>query len=152
MTQSQPTTSAIVVMADDDQDDCDLVMDAWSEVRPDIEMRCVNNGQQLIDLLEHMANERGVLPAVVLLDLNMPMVDGWTALASLKQNTRLRRIPVVVFTTSAVEDHVHAAYDMHAAGFVTKPTSYRGLVDAVAGIDRYWLTTVTPPPPGPGTY
>ena len=50
-----------------------------------------------------------------------------------------------MFTTSAVEDHVHTAYDIQAAGFVTKPTSYRGLVDAVPGIDRYWLTTVTTP-------
>lgn len=145
MTQTHSTAPGIVVMADDDRDDCDLVTDAWRDVRPDVEITCVYNGQQLLDLLESMANERGVLPAVVLLDLNMPMVDGWATLAALKQNTRLMRIPIVVFTTSAVEDHVHAAYEMQAAGFVTKPTSYRALVNTVAGIDQYWFSTVTTP-------
>jgi two-component system response regulator len=149
MKQTDSTVPGTVVMADDDRDDCDLVVDAWRDVRAGVDITCVYNGQQLLDLLEGMADEREGLPAVVLLDLNMPMVDGWAALAALKQNPRLRRIPIVVFTTSAVEDHVDTAYDMQAAGFVTKPTSYRGLVNVIAGIDRYWLATVTTPNQAP---
>jgi len=78
----------------------------------------------------------------VLLDSNMLLLDGWGTLAVLKQRPSLRAVPVVIFTTSSVGDHVALAYDMQAAGFVTKPSSYRDLVDIVSGIDRYWFATV----------
>ncbi len=146
MTTGQQPPSVLVVIADDDHDDCTLVVDAWTEIRGDINTRCVANGRELLDFLNTITAVDGTLPAVVLLDLNMPLMDGWATLAALKQDATLRSVPVIVFTTSSVPEHVRDAYDLQAAGFVTKPSSYHELVSVLTGIDQYWLSTVTPPP------
>lgn len=138
-----PTPRPVVIVADDDVDDLSLITDAWNEVRTSIEIKRALNGRELLDMLERLITNGDPLPAVVLLDLNMPFLDGWEVLSQMKQHSELRSIPVVVFTTSSVPEHVQKAYDMQAAGFVTKPTTYRALIEAIDDIDRYWLTTVS---------
>jgi CheY-like chemotaxis protein len=132
----------IVIVTDDDSDDFTLVCDAWEEVSPSVDVVHAENGQRLFEVLTGGAGERPVVPALILLDLNMPVVDGWEALASLKEHRVFKSIPTVIFTTSSVPEHVRRAYEMQAAGFVTKPLSYRDLVDSVSSLDKYWFTTV----------
>ncbi len=108
-------------------------------------MECVSNGRHLLNLLETSAANHAALPTLVLLDLNMPLVDGWAALKTLKQHPTLRSIPIVIFTTSAVREHVYTAYEMQAAGFITKPSSYRELVKIITTLDQYWIATVRTP-------
>lgn len=143
--RSRRTAPGSVVIADDDPDDRDLIVDAWRDVRPGIAMECVSNGRHLLNLLETSAANHAALPTLVLLDLNMPLVDGWAALRTLKQHPTLRSIPIVIFTTSAVREHVYTAYEMQAAGFITKPSSYRELVKIITTLDQYWIATVRTP-------
>jgi len=133
------THENIVVVAEDDTDDYLLIEDAWTEVSPSIHLVRAENGRHLLELLAGMAPERRVCPAIVLLDLNMPLVDGWGALAALKEHDDLKSIPVVILTTSSVPDHVCRAYNMQAAGFITKPASYRELVDKISCLHSYWF-------------
>jgi len=84
------------------------------------------------------------MPGLILLDLNMPIVDGWEALDAIKAHDDLKGIPTVVLTTSSAPDHVCRAYAIHAAGFITKPSSYRRLVEMTMTAHSYWFETTTP--------
>ncbi len=108
--------------------------------------------EQLLDYL----NRRGrwanpadaPRPGVVLLDLNMPRMDGREALAAIKADPALRRIPIVVLTTSRAEADVLRSYDLGANSFITKPVTFGGLVEAMRVLGRYWIEIVELPPEG----
>jgi two-component system response regulator len=83
---------------------------------------------------------------LILLDLNMPRKDGREAMEEIKANPLWRRIPVVVMTTSKTEEDILRSYDIGAAGFVTKPITFVGLVEVIRGLEDYWVQTVRLPP------
>jgi chemotaxis family two-component system response regulator Rcp1 len=84
-------------------------------------------------------------PDLVLLDLNLPKVDGREVLAAMKNNPDLRRIPVVVLTTSKAEQDVYRSYDLHANSYITKPVDFDQFIKVVQTIEEFWLTIVTLP-------
>ena len=84
-------------------------------------------------------------PGIILLDLNMPRKDGREALMEIKSDPRLRRIPVVVLTTSKAEEDVLRSYDLGVSGYITKPVSFEGLVEVMRVIGRYWFDIVQLP-------
>jgi CheY-like chemotaxis protein len=140
-----------VLMADDDEDDRLLARDAFLECGIDAELRFVEDGEELLDYL----NKRGIYamqaaptPAFILLDLNMPRKDGREALAAIKEHPLLRRIPVVVLTTSRAEEDVKRSYDLGVSSFISKPSSFESLVDLVRTLSHYWLNTVRLPAGG----
>jgi two-component system response regulator len=141
-------------MAEDDPDDRLLAAEALREGRGGGELRFVEDGEQLLDYLRRRGRwadpAQSPRPALVLLDLNMPRMDGREALAALKADPELRRIPVVVLTTSRARDDVAVSYDLGASSFITKPSTFGGLVKAMRALGDYWMDIVQLPPPGGG--
>lgn len=138
-----------ILMADDDEDDRLLALDALKEGRVLNNLHCVEDG---IELLEYLRREgkfsdpaSSPRPSLILLDLNMPRMDGREALQHIKADPNLRSIPVVILTTSKEEEDMIRGYDLGAASYITKPVNFEGLVDLMRAIGRYWIEFVELP-------
>ncbi|MEM7288456.1 MAG: response regulator [Actinomycetota bacterium] len=142
--------SITIVLADDDPDDRLLAREALEESRLANELVTVEDGAELLDYLlrqgEYADREPGN-PGLVLLDLNMPRMDGREALAAIKAHESLRSIPVVVLTTSKAEEDILRTYDLGVNSFITKPVSFEELVTVMRDLGRYWLEIVELPTP-----
>ena len=151
MSQLDPLRKPVtILMADDDEEDCELARDALQDARLANEMRFVYDGQELIDYLRREGPYADPAadaprPGIILLDLNMPKKDGREALAEIKADESLRQIPVVVLTTSKDEEDVLRTYELGVNSFITKPVTFAGLVDAMRGFARYWFELVELP-------
>jgi CheY-like chemotaxis protein len=138
-----------VLAAEDDPDDRLLVREAFVEANLDCNLDFVEDGNALLDYLLQRgayAGKTGARPRLILLDLNMPGKDGREALAELKAHPELRRIPVVVMTTSKSEDDIVQSYELGGNSFVVKPLTFDGLVEVVEMLGKYWLELVELPP------
>jgi CheY-like chemotaxis protein len=139
----------VILLADDDSDDRLLVKDAVAECALPAEVMFVENGEELLDYLfrkgKYTAQALAPRPGLILLDLNMPKKDGREALEVIKSDPTLRRIPVVVFTTSKADTDIAGLYDLGANSFVTKPVQFDRLVTVIAQLSRYWFETVELP-------
>jgi CheY-like chemotaxis protein len=142
----------LILMADDDEDDRLMARDALRAGRLANELRFVVDGEDLLDYLRqrgaYAAPGAAPRPGLVLLDLNMPRKDGREALAEIKADPELRRIPVVVLTTSRAEEDVLRSYDLGVNSFVTKPVRFDELVRVMSALGRYWFEVVELPPDG----
>lgn len=135
-----------VLMADDDEDDRLLARDAFEECDADVDLRFVEDGEELLDYLHGHGRFTGApRPSLILLDLNMPRKDGREALAAIKSHPSLRRIPVVVISTSKAEEDVTRSYDLGVSSFVSKPVTYESLLALVRTLSHYWFETVRLP-------
>ena len=113
-------------------------------------MICVEDGEELLDYLfgtGSYVDHPPQRPGLILLDLNMPRVDGREALARIKQDPTLKRIPIVILTTSEADEDIVQTYDLGVNSFITKPVSYNGLVEVMRGLGHYWLEIVALPAP-----
>ena len=141
--------SIVILMADDDADDRLLARDAFHECQLDRELEFVENGEELMDYLRHhgkyAARPDERLPGLILLDLNMPRKDGREALQEIKSDPELRRIPVVIFTTSRADTDIGRVYDLGANSFITKPVAFDALVEVMRALGQYWINTVELP-------
>ncbi|BBO16558.1 two-component system response regulator [Candidatus Brocadia pituitae] len=141
--------SITILMADDDPDDRFMTKDAFKETRLLNDLRFVENGEELIDYLRRRGKYVDVKdsprPGLILLDLNMPRKDGREALAEIKADTDLRRIPVVILTTSKAEEDVVRTYNLGSNSYITKPVSFEGLVTTIKALTDYWLEIVQLP-------
>ncbi|MHC5539877.1 response regulator [Singulisphaera rosea] len=139
-----------ILMADDDDDDREFAREALEESRLRNHIHFVNDGEQLLDYLFHRGGYADhpdvVRPDLILLDLNMPRMDGREALRVIKETHELRQIPVVVLTTSKAEADIYRSYDLGANSFITKPVSFAGLVEVMRNLGRYWFEIVDLPP------
>ena len=139
-----------ILLADDDADDRMLAKDALKESRLANDLRFVENGEELMEYLRRQgqfADEgKSPTPGLILLDLNMPRKDGREALREIKADPDLRRIPIIVLTTSKAEEDIYRTYDLGANSFITKPVSFEGLVAVMRDIGRYWIEIVELPP------
>lgn len=144
----------VILMADDDQEDCLLVRDALEESRLANELHFVHDGEELLRYLRRQGEYADIAnsprPGLILLDLNMPRKDGREALADIKADPALRRIPVVVLTSSKAEEDVLRTYDLGVNSYVTKPVTFASLVDVMKAIGRYWFEIVELPGNGGG--
>lgn len=138
-----------IVVADDDADDRLLIKDAFAEARLANPVDFVTDGEELIDYLKcagRFTSRAGQPPpGLILLDLNMPRMDGRTALGVIKNDPSLRRIPVVVLTTSKAEEDILRTYDLGVSSFITKPVTFDALVALVRTIKQYWIELVALP-------
>ena len=150
MSEQPPVRPITILMAEDDEDDRLLTQEAMEEARVINELRFVEDGQELLDYLRQRGRfaEPGAAPrpGLILLDLNMPRMDGRQALERIKADPELRRIPVVVLTTSKAEEDILRSYDLGAASFITKPVTFASLVQVVRTLDHYWTGIVQLPP------
>jgi CheY-like chemotaxis protein len=139
-----------ILLADDDEEDRELTRDALQDARLANEMRFAVDGQDLMDYLKREGayadpSVDAPRPGIILLDLNMPKKDGREALAEIKADPSLRRIPIVVLTTSKDEEDVFRTYDLGVSSFITKPVTFAGLVDVMRTWTRYWFELVELP-------
>jgi CheY-like chemotaxis protein len=136
----------IVLVAEDDPDDCLLVREAWQENHLPSEIRFVSDGEELMDYLKRRGPYSGPAwsprPDLILLDLNMPRKDGREALKEIKSDPALRQIPVVVLTTSESEEDIARTYDLGVNSFIVKPVSFEKVVDLMRMIHTYWFEVV----------
>ena len=138
-----------ILMADDDEDDCQLTKEAWEGNELANDLRFVKDGEELLDYLEHRGQYSDPAdspsPGLILLDLNMPRKDGREALQEIKASPELRRIPIVVLTTSKAEEDIIRSYDLGASSYITKPVTFEGLVETVQHLEQYWFAAVELP-------
>jgi CheY-like chemotaxis protein len=139
-----------ILLADDDEEDRELTRDALQDARLANEMKFVVDGQDLMDYLRRTGRYAdpsvdAPRPGIILLDLNMPKKDGREALAEIKADESLRRIPVIVLTTSKDDEDVLRTYDLGANSFITKPVTFAGLVEVMRTWSRYWFELVELP-------
>lgn len=143
-----------ILIADDDHEDREMIIDALKESRLLNQVHCVKDGEELMDYLHHRAEFKNEdefpLPGLIFLDLNMPKKDGREALREIKEDPFLRKIPVIVLTTSQAEEDVYRTYDLGVNSFVTKPVSFNSLVDVMKALGQYWFEIVQIPDPERG--
>jgi|SRR5687767_5956830 len=120
-----------VLIVDDDEDDRDLFCDAISVIDPSIECFMARNGEEALTGLK---NNQFPSPNVIFLDLNMPRMNGIQCLAALKRDPSLKRIPVVIYTTSKLKEDRREANRLGAIDFITKPPIQKDLCDAIANV------------------
>jgi CheY-like chemotaxis protein len=146
--------SILILMADDDPDDRMLTQEALEESRLANELRFVRDGEELMDYLlrrgAYADPDSSPRPGLILLDLNMPRLDGREALREIKSNPALRQIPVLVMSTSQAEEDIYRTYDLGANSFITKPVTFQGLVEIMKSLGQYWFEIVDLPPQGRG--
>lgn len=138
-----------ILMADDDEDDRLLAKEAMAESRVLNSLQFVEDGVELIAYLrgegKYSDRSQYPMPGLILLDLNMPKKDGREALRDIKADSELRRIPVVILTTSKAEEDMLRGYDLGAASYITKPVTFDALVDLMGALGRYWVEIVELP-------
>ena len=138
-----------ILMADDDADDRMFAKDALDEAKLVNDLHFVEDGEELMDYLRHQGKYSELngspKPGLILLDLNMPRKDGREALKEIKEDNELKRIPVVVLTTSKAQEDIYRTYDLGVSSYITKPVSFDGLVDIMKTLSRYWFEIVTLP-------
>ncbi len=141
----------IIVMAEDDADDRLLVKDAMAECKWEGELRFVENGEELMEYLQHRGKyvqmAKSPRPGLILLDLNMPKMDGREVLKAVKADPDLRLIPVVVLTTSRADTDIEGIYGLGANSFISKPVRFESLVSVLRVLGQYWFNTVELPVP-----
>ena len=142
--------SITILIAEDDEEDRMLTSDAMSGAHLVNDLRFAVDGEDLMQYLRHegpYAEGPSVAPrpGMILLDLNMPKKDGREALAEIKADPKLQRIPVVILTTSKAEEDILRTYELGVNSFITKPVTFAGLVDALQAFSRYWFEIVELP-------
>lgn len=138
--------SITIIIADDDPEDRMLAEDALKESRLVNDIRFVEDGEELLEYLQHRGKyadpDDAPRPGMILLDLNMPRMDGREALREIKNDPELRRIPVVVLTTSKAEEDIYRSYDLGVNSFIIKPVTFDSLVNIMRVLETYWFEIV----------
>ena len=141
--------SISILIADDDADDRLMAREALEECRLANTIDFVEDGVELLDFLRgrgrYSAQGLPKKPGLIILDLNMPKMDGREALREIKADPTLRRIPIVVMTTSKAEEDIYRTYDLGVNSFITKPVTFEGLVSVMSVLGKYWIEIVALP-------
>mgnify|MGYP001558632694 CR=1 FL=1 len=143
------TKSLIILVADDDENDLTMTLAALACRGAKPEVIAVNDGAEAMDYLHRRGGFQSRAPGnpdVVLLDLNMPRLDGWEVLRQIKADAKLKTIPVVVFTSSKRESDVRECYELGANAYVVKPIDYGQFTDAILDIQTFWTERNQPLP------
>ena len=150
MTQEKPIGAITILLAEDDPEDRYLIGEALYECRINHDLRVVEDGDKLLDYLfrrgDYVSPEKSPRPGLIILDLNMPRKDGREALEQIKADPIIKRIPIVILTQSGAEEDIISAYELGVSGYVTKPVSYMGLLNAIHAIGVFYLQIATLPP------
>jgi CheY-like chemotaxis protein len=139
--------SVDILLVEDNPGDVRLTREAFRELDLDGDLHVVNDGEEALDFLfRRGAHDDAPRPDLVLLDLNLPKVDGLEVLEEIKGDPGLRRIPVVVLTGSKAEEDIVESYDRHSNAYLTKPIDPQEFVDLVKSFESFWLSLVKLPP------
>lgn len=136
-----------ILLVEDNEGDVRLTREAFEEGHIRNRLHVVNDGEQaLLFLRRQEPYADAPRPDLILLDLNLPRLDGREVLAEIKTERNLKNIPVVVLTSSRTEQDLLRAYDLHANCFITKPVEFDQFIEVVRSIEDFWLTIVVLPP------
>jgi two-component system, response regulator len=142
--------TAHILLVEDNQMDVELTLDAFREARLSNAIHVTRNGEDALDYLfcrgKYSDREPHALPDLVLLDLKMPGIDGFEVLRQIKNTTGLKRLPVIILTSSKEEGDRAMSYDNGANSYLVKPVSFEGFLGVVRSIGDYWLTLNLGPP------
>jgi len=130
-----------ILLIEDDQVDAMTVKRALKEIKVTNRLDIVNNGEEALTFLKNPENEK---PGIILLDLNMPRMNGIEFLKIAKKDDSLKKIPVVVLTTSKEDQDKVDSFNLGVAGYMIKPVDYRKFVEVVKTIDMYWTLSELP--------
>jgi two-component system, chemotaxis family, response regulator Rcp1 len=135
-----------ILLVEDSPSDADLTVDAFSEARVLNNLHWVEDGVEALTFLRRQGQYNNVpRPDLILLDLNMPKKDGREVLAEIKADSKLKRIPVIILTTSAAERDVLKTYELNGNCYVTKPIDVEQFMSVVKLIEAFWLAVVQLP-------
>ncbi|MCK4752516.1 MAG: response regulator [Planctomycetes bacterium] len=130
-----------ILLVEDDSVDTMTVKRALKELGVANDLACATNGEEALEYLTNGSNEK---PGVILLDLNMPKMNGFEFLKAIKDNEELRRIPIIVLTTSKEERDVIESFELSVAGYMVKPVDYKKFLETIKAIDMYWTLSKLP--------
>ena len=151
MSDSKHKIPITILVCDDDEDDRTLTQEALEAAHVSNSIRFVVDGEDLLDYLYQRGKYGGEMglaprPGLILLDLNMPKMGGREALKVIKEDKSLKDIPVVVLSTSRLDEDIARSYALGVNSFISKPVTFTGLVSAMNVLGRYWLEIVELPP------
>ena len=147
VTMGQSGQLVEILLVEDNARDVRLTREALKEGRIRNRLHVVNDGENALRFLRREVEyAEAPRPDLILLDLNLPRLDGREVLAEIKNDPLLKQIPVVVLTSSRAEKDLLSAYDQHANCFITKPVGFEDFMDVVRSIESFWLTIVILPP------
>jgi CheY-like chemotaxis protein len=137
-----------ILVADDDTDDQFMLKEAFASLNFDKEIRTVENGEELLDFLNRKGKYSDAslpIPKLILLDLNMPKIDGRQCLRLIRTNPQYSKIPIIIFSTSNNPEDISQSYELGANSYIIKPYSYNELVEIIDIIKKYWFSVVKIP-------
>ena len=147
LTDSTPVRPIEVLLVEDDEGDVLMTREALAEGKVINRLNVVNDGVEAVEYLRRDGKyAEASRPDLILLDLNLPKKDGRQVLEEVKADDSLRRIPVIVLTTSAADEDVLRSYDLHANAYVTKPVDFDRFVEVIRQIDDFFISVVRLPP------
>jgi len=146
-TQSGPVRPVDILLVEDNPGDVRLIREGLRDGKILNQLSTVSDGQAAMDWLNKKGRyAQAVRPELILLDLNLPRKDGREVLAEIKLDPKLRSIPVVIITSSPVEEDILKSYNAHANCYITKPLDLHKFVTVVKSIEDFWLSIVKLPP------
>jgi CheY-like chemotaxis protein len=147
MSTGNTTHPIEILLAEDNPGDVRLTREAIKDAKVHNRLHVVTDGVEAMAFLRHEGNYAAApRPDLILLDLNMPRMDGREVLKQLKSDDNFRRIPVVIITSSQAEEDILKAYDLQANCYVTKPVDLEQFMKVIRSVEEFWLTVVKLPP------
>lgn len=137
-----------ILLVEDNASDVDLTIRAFERAKIQAKLIVAEDGQQALDMLVGMVKERGGrdLPALVLMDVNLPKIDGFEVLKAIRGNVFTHNLPVVFLTSSTEEKDMKQAYDLGANSYIRKPVDFHQFSLVIQGLGNYWLSINEIPP------
>jgi len=135
-----------ILLVEDNPDDVEITRRALERGQVKNHLLVARDGEEALDILFSRRDADGALPGLILLDLNLPKVDGREVLRAIKSDRRLKLIPVIALTTSTREEDVLRTYDLGVNTFISKPVQFEDFIKVVATIRDYWILIATLPP------
>ena len=140
-----------VLVVEDNPDDFELTRLAFAENGCDASLYCARNGQECMDYLRQQGPYAGAkMPDMVLLDINMPVMDGFEVMTRIAADANLRHLPVIILTTSDAEEDILRMYRLRCSAYVVKPADFNEFTRAVRTLIEFWYSTACMPEPQPG--
>jgi DNA-binding response OmpR family regulator len=140
-----------ILLVDDDEDDLFFTQRALQKSHLPNNTFTVHDGEELLDYLHRRGkfkDDVAPMPDLILLDLNMPKMNGKEALKAIRENKNLVHLPVILFTTSSAESDIIASYKLGANSYIKKPGDFDGLVEVMSSLKQYWMQYASLPPRG----
>jgi CheY-like chemotaxis protein len=138
---SNSASECPILLVEDNQDDVLITKRAWNKGRIRNKLYVVNDGEEALEFLFKQGEySNAPTPGLMLLDLKMPRVDGFEVLTKIKQDTKLKVLPIIVLTTSNRDQDIQRAYSLGCNSYILKPVSYEKFIEAVNTIKKYWMT------------